>query len=304
MTLRKQAVRSRKFLIHVAVCLIYTGGFLSSFQVDSEAAEKKSLWRIRSKNNVVYLLGSIHYLKSENYPLADAIEAAFRDANRVVFEIDMEGAQGQAQQLMAFKGLYTDGRTLKDHVTPETYALAERQFTRVGLDIQIFNQFKPWFTALSLLAVKLQALGFDPSQGIDSYFSRKAKQEKKETSGLETLEYQFDLFDKLPQRVQEALLLQALSGGESTEAAVNSVVKAWAAGDLQALDALLLRDWRDYPELYQSLVVNRNRAWLPKIESYLWQNENTLVIVGAGHLGGNDGLIEMLKARGYSVEQL
>jgi hypothetical protein len=285
--------------------LIYAGSLLSSFQVDSDAAEKKSLWRIRSKSNVVYLLGSVHYLKSENYPLAEVMEAAFRDAHRVVFEINMESAQGsQTQQLMAFKGLYTDGTTLKDHVTPETYAQADKEFQRLGLDIQIFNQFKPWFTALSLLAVKLQALGFDPSQGIDFYFSRKAKQEKKETSGLETLEYQFDLFDKLPQRVQEALLLQSLSGGESTEAAVNAVVKAWAAGDLQALDTLLLRDWREYPELYQSLVVERNRAWLPKIESYLAQNENTLVVVGAGHLAGKDGLIEMLKARGYSVEQL
>ena len=291
-------------LVHVAVCLIYTGSIFS-FQIDSDAAEKKSLWKIRSKSNVVYLLGSIHYLKPQNYPLAEEMEAAYKDAKKIIFEINLESAEGgRAQQLMALKGIYTDGTTLKDHVAPATYALAEKQLKELGLDIQIFNQFKPWFTALTVLALKLQSMGFDPGKGIDQYFFRKAKKEKKEVDGFETLEYQFGLFDGMPERVQESLLLQALSGGDLTETAVDAVVKAWAAGDLQALETLLLQGLKEFPELYQRLIVERNRAWLPKIESFLSQNENYLVVVGAGHLTGKDGLIEMLKAKGYTVEQL
>ncbi len=289
----------------LVICFIYTGSILVPLSADSVAAEKRSLWRVRSKSNVVYLLGSIHYLKPQSYPLAQEMEAAFKDAKKMIFEINLESAEGgRAQQLMAAKGIYTDRTTLKDHVSPATYALAEKQLKELGLDIQIFNQFKPWFTALTVLALKLQAMGFDPGKGIDQYFFRKAKKEKKEVGGFETLEYQFSLFDGMPERVQESLLLQTLSGGDLTETAVDAIVKAWTAGDLQALETLLLQGLKEFPELYQRLIVERNRAWLPKIESCLSQNENYLVVAGAGHLAGKNGLIEMLTAKGYSVEQL
>jgi len=291
----------KKIVVRAVIAFIWAGTVLCPA---SSAAENSPLWKVRSKNNVVYLLGSIHYLKPQNYPLDPAIEAAFKDAKKLAFEIDLEsGEAGQREQLMVLKGVYADGKTLKDHVAPETYALAEKQLKALRLDIQIFNQFEPWVTALTVLGLKLQAMGFDPGQGIDRYFFRKAKKERKETVGFETLEYQLGLFDGLPERVQEALLLQSLDDADLTETAASAVVKAWASGDLQALDALLLQGMRDHPELYRALIVDRNRAWLPKIESYLSQNENYLVIVGAGHLAGKDGLIEMLKAKGYSVER-
>jgi uncharacterized protein YbaP (TraB family) len=262
----------RSAIIRVAVCVIYSGSLLLALPAD--AAEKRSLWRVRSKNNVVYLLGSIHYLKAQNYPLAEEMEAAFKDAKKLIFEINLESAEGgRAQQLMASKGIYTDQTTLKEHVAPATYALAEKQLKELGLDIQIFNQFKPWFTALTVLALKLQAMGFDPGKGIDQYFFRKAKKEKKEVDGFETLEYQFGLFDGLPERVQESLLLQTLSGGDLTETGVDGIVKAWAAGDIQALETILLQGMKEFPEVYQRLIVDRNQAWLPKIEFFLSQNE-------------------------------
>jgi uncharacterized protein YbaP (TraB family) len=294
----------RSIFVCFAVFIAYTGVVLFPFQIHSQAAENRPLWKIRAKNNVVYLLGSIHYLKPQNYPLDGAMEAAFKDAKKVVFEIDLESAEGgQREHLMVLKGVYLDGTTLKDHVAPSTYALAEKQLKALGLDIQIFNQFEPWLTALTVLGLKLQAMGFDPGQGVDRYFFRKAKKERKEIHGFETLEYQLGLFDGLPERIQEALLLQSLGDADLTEAAVDAVVKAWASGDLKTLDALLLQGMRDHPDLYRSLIVERNRAWLPKIESYLSHNENYLVVVGAAHLAGKDGLIEMLKAKGYSVEQ-
>jgi len=294
----------RSLVICFAVFIAYTGVVLFPFQIHSQAAEKGPLWKIRSKNNVVYLLGSIHYLKPQSYPLDETLEAPFKDAKKLVFEIDLESAEGgQRERLMVMKGVYSDGTSLKYHVAPSTYALAEKQLKALGLDIKIFDQFKPWVTALTVLGLKLQAMGFDPGQGIDRYFFRKAKKERKETHGFETLEYQLGLFDGLPERVQETLLLQSLNDAELTEASVDAVVKAWAAGDLKTLDALLLQGMRDHPELYRALIVDRNRAWFPKIESYLSQSENYLVVVGAAHLAGKDGLIEMLKAKGYAVEQ-
>jgi len=99
------------------------------------------------------------------------------------------------------------------------------------------------------------------------------------------------------------MLLQTLKDIRSIEGAVGAIVQAWASGDMKALDSILLQNLKEYPEVYQRLILDRNRAWLPKIESYLAQRENYLVVVGAGHMAGKDGVIEMLKAKGYSVEQ-
>ena len=292
-------------LVSVVICFIYIGSLLLSSFGDLSAAEKRSLWRIQSKGNVVYLLGSIHYLKPQNYPLDPAMEAAFKDAKKLVFEIDLASAERtQGQEMMVSKAAYTDGTTLKSHVSEKTYALADKGLRALGLHIKAFDRFKPWFIALTVTALKLQANGFDPSRGVDQYFFRKAQKEKKEIGGLETLDYQIDLFDGMPERAQESMLLQSLKEADSMERSVDAVVKAWAAGNLKVLDAALLQGMRDYPELYQRVILDRNREWLPKIESYLSQNENYLVVVGAGHLAGKDGLIEMLKAKGYSVEQL
>jgi hypothetical protein len=117
-------------------------------------------------------------------------------------------------------------------------------------------------------------------------------------------EYQIDLFDGMSERTQELLLLQTLKDVHAMEGVVHTIVKAWASGDMKTLDSVLLRSLREHPEVYQRFVSDRNRAWLPKIESYLSQSENYMVVVGAGHLAGKDGIIEMLKAKGYSVEQL
>ncbi len=294
----------RSVALAVVVCFISAGAAPPAPKSDPAAAEKRALWKVRSKNNVVYLLGSIHFLKPQSYPLDRAIEAAFNDAKKVIFEIDLEKAEGgRAQEMMILKAAYADGTTLRSHVSEATYQLAEEKLRGLGLDIKTFNPFRPWLTAHTIMALQMQAMGFDPKHGIDQYFFRKAKEEKKEISGLETLEYQFEIFNRMPEHVQELLLLQTLNGAATMQRTVENIVKAWTSGDLKTLDSALLGSMREYPEVYRRVIVERNHAWLPQIESYLEDNETYLIIVGAGHLAGRDGLIEMLRAKGYSVEQ-
>ena len=296
--------KNKKHIIASIVCVVWTSVNLLGSVYELAAAEKRSLWKVQSKSNTVYIMGSIHYLKPQNYPLDPALEDAFKAAKKLVLEIDLESAgKEQGQKLMLMKGLYTDGRTLKGVVSAETYLLAEKEFKGLGLDIRVFNQFKPWFVALTVAAMELQRLGFDANRGIDRHFYQKAKKENKEIIGLETFEYQMDLFDGMAERTQEMMLLQTLKDIRSIEGAVGAIVQAWASGDMKTLESLLLQSLKEYPDVYQRLILDRNRAWLPKIESYLAQKENYLVVVGAGHMAGKDGVIEMLKTKGYSVEQ-
>ena len=296
--------RFQRIVFAFIVCAVWTGVNLFGSIHELAVQEKRSLWKVQSKSNAVYIMGSIHFLKPQNYPLDPAMEEAFKGTKKLVLEIDLESvATEQGQKLMLMKGLYTDGRTLKDGVSAETYTLAEKELKGLGLDIKLFNQFKPWFVALTVAALELQRLGFDPNHGVDRYFYQKAKEENKAIIGLETFEYQMDLFDGMSERTQEMMLLQTLKDIHSIEGAVDTIVKAWASGDTSTLDTTLLQNLKEYPEVYQKLILDRNRAWLPKIDSYLSQRENYLVVVGAAHLTGKDGVIEMLKAKGYSVEQ-
>jgi uncharacterized protein YbaP (TraB family) len=293
-TLRRFAL---VFLVVLAV------GF--SYDVASPESGKRPLWRVQANDNVVYLLGSIHFLKPQNYPLDPAIESAFKNAKRVVFEIDLDSAKSdEAQHLMVAKAAYSDGTTLPQHVSETTYQLTAERLKQLGLDVNLFNAFKPWFAATMILARSMQSMGFDPAHGVDQYLYRKAKEANKPTSGLETFEYQLELFNKMPEFVQDLMLLQTVKSSDSMRSAMDTIVKAWSSGDLKTLDSTLLQGIREYPEVYQRVIVERNRAWLPKIESYLREGESYFVVVGAGHLAGREGLIEGLKAKGYTVDQL
>lgn len=267
--------------------------------------EKSFLWKVQSKKNTVYILGSIHFLKKDSYPLGKTIEKAFNDTKKLVLEIDPASLnQESSQRAMLMKGLYDNSRTLKENISEGTYTLAEKQAKKLGMDIRTLNKFEPWFIALTITTLKLRKLSLSPNYGIDKYFSDKARKAEKEILSLETFEYQINLFDKMGQGTQELLLLQTLKDVDVMEKEFNRIVDSWATGDMKRLEKILLGSFGEYPEVYQKLISDRNRRWLPKIERFLAQSENYMVIVGAGHLVGKEGLIELLKEKGYSLEQL
>jgi uncharacterized protein YbaP (TraB family) len=294
-----------KMVLRRLLCLLFIVGFLLPVSGKVQAEGKSCLWRIQSGKNVVYLLGSVHILKEDNYPLAGAIEQAFKDSEKLVLEIDFGTLDpAGSQKVMLGKGLYEDGKTLQGSLSEETYALARNAMKESGMDIQTLNRFEPWFVALTVMNLRLQQLGYNPNHGIDMYFFNKAKASQKEVLGLETFELQMDLLDKLPADTQESMLLQTLSDLEVMETEWNRIIRSWAAGDAEALDSLLSESFKEYPAVYQRLILDRNQNWLPSIERFLSQDTNIMVVVGAGHLVGEEGIIAKLRKKGYAAEQL
>jgi uncharacterized protein len=157
--------------------------------------------------------------------------------------------------------------------------------------------------AMTMAALKLEKLGFDPNFGIDRYFADRATLSGKPTGGLETAEFQLDLFDRLSARQQELLLRQSLKEMDHLESNVAELVEAWKSGDVATIEKHLLVGMRDYPEIHRKIIDDRNQSWLPQIEDSLLRGENALIVVGAAHLVGKNGIIELLKDRGYRVEQ-
>jgi uncharacterized protein YbaP (TraB family) len=271
----------------------------------SQAPVKSCLWKVVSKESTVYLLGSVHLLKPDAYPLSRTIEQAFDDATRIALEVNMDSLDSpDAQRMIMTKALLPEGNKLNDVVSPATYRVVQQKVQALGLDIQVLTRMKPWFLSLSLVAMKMQQLGYDPQHGVDRHYFERARKAKKEVLGLETAEFQIDLLDSLSGKAQEESLLQTIKELDQVETEFEQIVSAWAAGQEKQLSETLLKSFKEYPDIYAKLITERNRNWLPKIESFFRNGHKTLVIVGAAHLVGREGVLDLLRQKGYSIEQL
>ncbi len=269
------------------------------------AAEKKNcLWKVSSKQNTVYLLGSIHLMREEAYPLNKSIEDAYQDTQTLVLEINLDEASSSAALLlMRSKGLYPAGQTLRENVSAQSFELVKKKTEELGLDFQQISRLRPWLITITLAAVQLEQLGYDPTLGIDKHFFDLAKKDKKEVLNFESIEYQVNLLEGLSSGNQEAALRETIQEMDLFKKEFEEIIKAWSNGEIKKLEELLLDSFKEYPELLDQLLLQRNKNWAPKIEGFLNRKGNVMVVVGAAHLVGNRGVIEMLRQKGYVVEQ-
>jgi uncharacterized protein len=263
-----------------------------------------ALWELHGKHNTVYLLGSIHVLRPSDYPLAPAMLKAYGDAKALFMEIDLNEIDSIKMQteLLASARL-PEGKTLPAIMGDQRYKRAQTLAQEVGVDLGIFDAFAPWFVAEAISQLQLQQLGFQPKSGVEMFFLDKARADGKSVAGLETIHDQIALFDALSMDEQADYLISSLEEAHDLPKDVGAMVHAWAAGNTQWFaDQLKSEIGRD-PVLYQSVVVARNRKWIPKIEALLNDDRNYLVIVGTGHLLGQGSVIDLLKKDGIEAAQ-
>jgi uncharacterized protein len=262
------------------------------------------LWSLHTSRNTVYLLGSLHLLDRHAYPLAPAIEKAYQDSQRIIFETDIAAMNDpRIQTKMLQLGLYSQGETLYQHLDGSTRRLLDKKLSQLGLLSEGFASFKPWFAALTLSVLELQRLGFTPNYGIDVYFFNKAKDDNKITGFLELPEYQLDLLGNMDMHNQELFLRQTLRDLELVTESAGNMVRYWEAGDVDNLYALLFKSFADYPDIHDRLLLQRNKKWVATVEQFLKQSNNVLFIVGVGHLVGPGSVVDLLQKRGYNVKQ-
>jgi uncharacterized protein YbaP (TraB family) len=292
--------RARFYALHVWFAIgLLAGGF------DVWAQEKNFLWKAASDKGAVYLLGSIHLLKSQDATLKPIIDETFKKSTRLAFEVDLTNENPERiQKLILQKGINLDGKNLAQKVSKETFQLATVWANDLGIDIKVLTPLKPWLAGLTLTVMTLQKLGYDPDSGVDRQLARRAKLANKPVSGLETSEAQFEIFDRLPPALQEMMLRQSLKEMEQIGGMIDDMVRAWRNGDVAAAEKLFLGSMAEFPQLQEKLLDERNRNWLPQIEQFIDSGEATLVVVGAAHLIGKNGIIELLKSRGYRLEQM
>jgi uncharacterized protein len=272
----------------------------------AHAAEAKTIaWKATGKGGTIYLMGSIHVMSPSFYPLNPALEAAFKDSDLLVEEVDLaEMTDPMAQMAMLTRGMLPSGQSLDKVLSPATLALVRKTTGDMGSAATPLMRFKPWLLAIALQGMELAKAGFNPALGLDQHFYDQAKENGKSVQGLETVEYQISRFDEMTLEQQDHMLAETLKELATETATVGKLGDAWKSGDVATLERIALADVKSDPVMYQRLLVERNKNWMPTIEALFPRRGHALVVVGAAHLIGPDGLIAMLKAKGYTVEQL
>ena len=281
-------------------------GLLASVNPAFSYDDKSFLWKVQSSRSTVYLLGSIHFLKEDAYPLNQTIEEAYEASDKLAVEANINELGNLNLNALADNAFYKGDDQIQKHVAPETYRLITKESKTLGMPIELIRMQKPWFLALSFQAMELVRLGYSPQHGVDYHFLTKAKGKKKILE-LESLDEQLALLSGFSDREQEEFLLYTLNTLSSMESQVDSLVRAWKSGNVKGMESIIsdtAAQDGSIAALFRKLFDERNIKMASTIQGYLTSGGTYFVIVGAGHLIGERGVVELLKAKGYEVEQL
>ena len=264
-----------------------------------------SVWRVTSGSNSLYLGGTVHLLRPTDYPLPQEYEQAYADSDELYFETDIASMNDLAVQAQMLQQLtYTDGRSLATVLNEEAYQALSEYTSGVGLPLNLLESFKPGMIVSTLQVLEFQKLGFTP-QGVDAYFNSRAMGEAKAIGALETIQEQIGFLAAMGEGNESEFILLSLGDLEQTQEVMEDMIRAWRNGDSAALEDLFVDEMRQQsPELYDSLLKQRNLRWMPQIEAMLDDNDTEFVLVGAAHLIGPEGLVTLLRQAGYQVTQL
>jgi len=291
----------------IITCLFFSllvSAGLNAQQNHQPTASKNCLWEVQTPTNKVFLLGSLHLLRSEAYPLATEIDAAYRLSPKVVFETDLGAMLDPAVQArMLSLGLYPEGQSLLQNLSDDMRIALQKRMADLGLPMAQFARFKPWFLAVTITTLELQRLGFSPANGIDVHFYDRARADEKKIGFFEPVNYQLDLLGNMSTDDQKAFLGQTLKDLEVAAEMADDLMRYWQKGQVDKLYSVLYKSFEDYPEIEDRLLLQRNKNWVKKIETMLGEPENIFIVVGAGHLVGPQSVVALLKERGYTVKQ-
>ena len=273
--------------------------------VVAQAASSLPLWELQGTRGRVQLLGSIHFLRASDYPLPEAMERAYDDADVIIMELDMDDLdQMRAQATIMQMAVDPQGRNLETLIGSADYAQARKDAEAIGVQLDMFQLFEPWFASLQITQLRLMQLGFDPNLGLEQQWSVRARSDGKEVRGLETLEDQLGALDSMPDKVQKKFLLMTIEEAVRAESMIDRTLNAWRNGDLATLEGETTEALRDQPQVYQKLLVDRNRSWTGQITKLARDGGNYLVVVGSAHLLGADSVLVMLEEAGYPARRI
>jgi uncharacterized protein len=277
--------------------------FVACSSVDSGSQKKNLLWKVESGGNVVYLLGSIHIADESLYPLDTVIIESFEECAYLVLELDPSAHSA----LDIYKYMSYEGDTLlKNMITAEQYAKIKEYMDKHNVPEMAFGSFKPWAAVMTLQSLEMLSNGFSQHEGIDMHFLERAKSSGKMVKELESLEFQMSAMNKLNAYTGE-YLDYTLAELEDTKKYVKELIDAWKQGDSDMIYKISQEgnQHEGFEQVMEDLNYSRNVTMTQKIEEYIASGEKHFIVVGALHLLGERGIVQLLKSKNkYKIKQL
>jgi len=261
------------------------------------------LWELKSRGARIFMAGSIHILGASDYPLAPAIEEAYRKSEVVYFEVAIDSmAMMSVQQKMMMAGMLRN-QTLPEVLSDSVYQALSKELLEYNIQISALSGFKPWLVATMLTLAKLNALGFNQQYGLDQYFHKRALEDGKPTGSLESIDDQIRCFTALEGGLEDEMILETLKSADAIESEFFILRNAWKRGLSSVIDSVMNGQMDAYPNLKKTLLDDRNARWTGRVKQMIHDREKALIVVGAGHLVGENSLIDLLRKDGYKIRQ-
>lgn len=266
---------------------------------------KSPLWKVSKGSNHLFIGGTVHVLSKDDYPLPAAFNKVYRQTEQLILETDMLKLQMPDMQMKMIQAIsYQDGTTLKDHLKPETYQKLEEYLSKSGMPMMAVNNFKPGMVAMMLTVLELKRLGL-MGEGVDQFYNTKARLEDRTVGKLETVDQQISFIATMGENNPDEFILYTLRDIKQLPKIFKEMKVAWRSGDTKKLAEIAIAPMKkEFPETYQTLLVKRNKAWVPQIQAMIKTKEIEMILVGALHLAGDESVLKQLEELGYKVEQL
>ena len=292
----------RRFFNTVALFVI----LIPSLAAVAGPEQRGLVYAVQSDQVTLYLAGSIHVLREEDYPLPAVLSEVYRKSDALIMELDLDDLDPlESTALIRSLAMAPGGSSLRSLMGDASFNRSRESALALGIDLERYAAVRPWFAALMVLEWSLRHAGYSPEIGVEQHFLRQAIADNKPVEGLETMEQQLNIFASLSDADQGMFLEKTLAELDQLTGEIEKLLEAWKTGDERALELLLLDSFDEYPELFDELVDQRNLAWERQLTEILRHGkQDYMVIVGALHLLGEHGVIELLRKRGFKIHRL
>jgi len=263
-----------------------------------------SIWKIQKNNQSIYLGGTIHLLRQKDYPLPLEYELAYNKADSIYFETDLTALENpEAQKMILSSMYYTNGKKLSSVLSKNVYAKLSAYVKLRGLDIKQFDNFKPAMILLTLTIIELKNLGVH-NIGVDKYYLIKTLKDKKHIGQLESVKTHINYMSSMGIWHEDRVITEALKDLKKTKGKFEKMIDSWRKGKNKLLYKLIVKEMKENtPNLYRSILVERNENWMPVLISLFKNDKTEFVLVGTAHLVGKDGLLQKFRNLGYHVQR-
>jgi len=261
------------------------------------------MWKATSATNTVYLFGSIHVGDNSLYPLPQAVESAFAASKVLAVEFNVKSVdQSKILSLIQEYGMYAGDDGLSKHIPKESSDALDSFCSKNGVPRIALEKTKPWVAAITVIAFAAKAAGEDPELGLDMHFLNEVK-EPQRIDELESAEFQMSVLSSATEQEQQEFLAASLKQSDKVKEMVQKMEQAFVSGDSEALEKLVREEETGPKALMKKLLDDRNVTMTQRIEQYLKGKEPSFVVVGAGHIIGEKGIVKLLQEKGYHVER-